>query len=114
MVVAPGVAIEYFARILAPVVNEDQIILINCAACMAPVRFINEAKEMGINKRFKIAETNTLTYGTRAIVESAKIELYLRAKKVYLAAYPCSDNEEVFEVCKKLYDCCLLYTSRCV
>ena len=108
MVVAPGVAIEYFARILAPVVNEDQIILINCAACMAPVRFINEAKEMGINKRFKIAETNTLTYGTRAIVESAKIELYLRAKKVYLAAYPSSDNEEVFEVCKKLYDCFVL------
>ena len=69
---------------------------------------INEAKEMGINKRFKIAETNTLTYGTRAIVESAKIELYLRAKKVYLAAYPCSDNEEVFEVCKKLYDCFVL------
>ena len=58
-------------------------------------RLYNEAKEMGINKRFKIAETNTLTYGTRAIVESAKIELYLRAKKVYLAAYPCSDNEQV-------------------
>ena len=50
MVVAPGVAIEYFARILAPVVNEDQIILINCAACMAPVRFINEAKNKKRNK----------------------------------------------------------------
>ena len=105
MIVAPGVAIEYFARILAPVVDEDQIILVNSAASMAPVRFVNEARKMGIDKSFKIAETNTLTYGTRAIVESARVEIYLRVKKVFLAAYPSRYNQEVFEVCSKLYDC---------
>ncbi len=108
MIVAPGVAIEYFAKILAPVVNDNQIILINSAASMGPVRFVNEAKKMGIDKNFKIAETNTLTYGTRVIVETGCIELYLRAKKVFVAAYPSTYNNEVFEVCKKLYDCFVL------
>lgn len=34
MLAIPGMAVEYFAEILAPVVSEDQIIYINSAAAM--------------------------------------------------------------------------------
>ena len=44
MITVPGMGIEYFAEILAPVVKEDQIILINSAPAMASVRFVKKAK----------------------------------------------------------------------
>ncbi len=77
MITVPGMGIEYFAEILAPVVKEDQIILINSAPAMASVRFVKKAKEMGIEKDFKIGETNSLTYATRAYVNEARVEISL-------------------------------------
>ena len=105
MLTIPGFAIESYAKILADIVNEDQIILLNGAASMGCVRFINTAKELGINKKFKIAETNSLTYGTRAFPEEARVELSLRVKKIFLAAYPAKDTKEILDACKQIYDC---------
>ena len=105
MITIPGIGIEYFAEILAPVVNEDQIILINSAPAMASVRFIKKSKEMGIEKKFKIGETNSLTYATRAYVNEARVDISLKAGKVYLAAYPSCYTDEVFNACVQIYDC---------
>ena len=105
MLTIPGFAIESYAKLLADIVNEDQIILLNGAASMGCVRFINEAKKLGINKKFKIAETNSLTYGTRAFPQEARVELSLRVKKIFLAAYPAKDTKEILDVCKQIYDC---------
>ena len=105
MITVPGMGIEYFAEILAPVVKEDQIILINSAPAMASVRFVKKAKEMGIEKDFKIGETNSLTYATRAYVNEARVEISLKAGKVYLAAYPSCHTDEVFNACVQIYDC---------
>ena len=105
MLAIPGMAVEYFAQILAPVVDENQIIYINSAAAMGCIRFINKAKEMGINKRFKICESNSLTYGCRAFADEARVEMSLSVKKLFLAAYPASDTEEVIEALSQIYDC---------
>lgn len=105
MLIVPGFAIETFAELLAPVVSENQIILLNGAAAMGCVRFINKAKELGIHKPFKIAETNSLTYGTRAFPDEARVELSLRVKKIFLAAYPKQLTEEICTVCSQIYDC---------
>lgn len=105
MLTIPGFAIESYAKLLAEIVNEDQIILLNGAASMGCVRFINTAKELGINKKFKIAETNSLTYGTRVFPEEARVELSLRVKKIFLAAYPAKDTKEILDACKQIYDC---------
>lgn len=105
MLVIPGMAIEYFAEILAPVVGEDQIIYINSAAAMGCIRFINKAKEMGIDKKFKICESNSLTYGCRAFADEARVEMSLRVKKLFLGAYPACDTEEIMESLSQIYDC---------
>lgn len=105
MLAIPGMAVEYFAEILAPVVREDQIIYINSAAAMGCIRFVNKAKEMGIEKKFKICESNSLTYGTRAFADEARVELSLRVKKLFLGSYPASDIDEIMESLSQLYDC---------
>ena len=105
MLAIPGMAIEYFAEILAPVVDEDQIIYINSAAAMGCIRFINKAKEMGIDKKFKICESNSLTYGTRAFADEARVEMSLSVKKLFLGAYPACDTEEIMESLSQIYDC---------
>ncbi|PAB58787.1 NAD/NADP octopine/nopaline dehydrogenase family protein [Anaeromicrobium sediminis] len=105
MLTIPGFAIEVFAEILAPVVEEDQIIFFNGAAAMACVRFVNKAKEMGITKKFKIAEANSLTYGTRAFPDEAVVEMSLYVNKLYFAAYPSSNTEELLKSCIQVYDC---------
>lgn len=105
MLTVPGFAIESMASLLAPVVSEDQIIFLNGAGAMGAVRFVNEAKKSGIEKTFKIAETNSLTYGTRAFPDEAKVELGLRVNKLFFAAYPHENTEALLDSCKELYDC---------
>ena len=83
MLTIPGFAIETMAKDLAPVVDENQVILLNGAGAMGTLRFVNEMKTLGINKKLKIGETNSLTYGTRAFPETAKVELGLRVKKLF-------------------------------
>lgn len=104
MLVVPGFAIEAFAEVLAPVVREDQVIFLNGAAAMGSVRFVNKAKEMGIDKSFKICEANSLTYGTRAFYDEARVELTLRVHKLFVAAYPQENTEEALQACSQLYD----------
>lgn len=101
MVVVPADAIEYFARLSAPYIEENQIIMINNAASMGSVRFVNEVRSMGIDTIFKIGETASLTYGTR--VEGNRVELYLRVKNLLFAAYPSEDTAEILAVCQTMY-----------
>lgn len=104
MLTVPGFAIEAFAEVLAPVVQEDQIIFMNGAAAMGCVRFANKAKEMGIDKQFKLCEDNSLTYGTRAFASEARAECSLRVHKLFIAGYPHTLTEEVLPVLSQIYD----------
>lgn len=105
MLVVPGFAIEEFASKLAPVVSPHQIIFLNGAASMGCVRFINKARDMGIDTEFMICESNSLTYGTRAFPKEAKVKLSLRVKKLFLAAYPSKNTQECLNACSQIYDC---------
>lgn len=104
MLVVPGFAIESFAEVLAPVVSEEQVIFLNGAAAMGSIRFVNKAKEIGISKKFKICEANSLSYGTRAFLDEARVELSLRVKKLFLAAYPHENTAELLDACSQIYD----------
>lgn len=105
MLTIPGFAIEAFAEVLAPVVREEQVIFFNGAAAMGCVRFANKAKDMGIDKKFKLCEVNSLSYGTRGFANEARVELTLRVKKLFFAAYPKEDTTELLHVCKQIYEC---------
>ena len=103
MLVVPGYAVDRFAEVLAPVVREDQIIFFNGAAAMGCVRFTRKARAMGIDTRFKVCEANSLSYGTRVFPDEARVELSLRVKKLFLAAYPKENTEECLADCVQLY-----------
>ena len=103
MLVVPGYAVDRFAEVLAPVVREDQIIFFNGAAAMGCVRFTRKARAMGIDTRFKVCEANSLSYGTRMFPDEARVELSLRVKKLFLAAYPKENTEECLAACVQLY-----------
>lgn len=105
MLTVPGFAIESMAEMLAPAVKEEQVIFLSGAGAMGALRFVNKARSLGIEKNFKIGETNSLAYGTRAFPEEAKVELGLRVKKLFFAAYPAEDTEELLEICRELYQC---------
>ena len=46
-----------------------------------------------------------MTYATRAYADEARVEISLKAGKVYLAAYPSCYTKEVFNACVQIYDC---------
>lgn len=105
MLIVPGFAIETFAQLIAPHATADQPILINGAGAMGSLRFVNEAQKMGIRTSFLIGETNSLTYGTRAFPAEARVELSLRVKKLFLAAYPKANTAALLEASSQLFDC---------
>lgn len=105
LVTIPSFATEEFARQLAPAVTEDQLIIFHCAASMCTVRFLQTAKEMGIEKKFKIGELNTLAYGTRAFPEKGQVELSLRVRQLFFAALPASKTESLLADARQIYDC---------
>lgn len=105
MLTIPGFAIENMAEVLAPFVDEEQVIMLNGAGAMGAIRFTNKVRALGFEKELKIGETNSLTYGTRAFPAEAKVELGLRVKKLFFSAFPSSQTSELIDKCKALYDC---------
>jgi opine dehydrogenase len=65
---------------------------------------VNAAREIGITTDFKIAEANSLTYGTRAFPDTAEVELSLEVKLLYLSAYPSKNTDVCLQACKQIYD----------
>ena len=101
----PGFAIEEFAKEVIPYLHKDQVIIIHSAACMGSWRFMDVAREMGIQHELKIGELNTLAYGTRAFPESARVELSLRVREMFFSALPARNTNELLAVARQLYDC---------
>src|SRR5699024_8995476 len=100
MLTVPGFAIESMAEMLAAAVKEEQVIFLNDAGALRAIRIVNKARSLGIEKNFKIAETNSLTYGIRAFTEESNVDLGLRVKKLFFAAYPAEATEELLEICR--------------
>jgi len=105
LVTIPAFATEEFSRQLAPAVLEDQLIIFHCAASMCACRFLKVAKEMGIERKFKIGDLNTLAYGTRAFPEKGLVELSLRVKQLFFAAIPASETATLLNTARQIYDC---------
>ncbi|HXZ30161.1 MAG TPA: NAD/NADP octopine/nopaline dehydrogenase family protein [Dehalococcoidia bacterium] len=103
LVSIPSLWTEEFARVCAPFISGDQVIVMHTAACMCSVRFVNAARQIGIKTDFKIGELATLAYGTRASAEKGEIELYLRVKEFYFSAYPAVRTGELLEAVRQIY-----------
>lgn len=103
LVTIPATWIESFARMCAPHIDENQIVMLHTAACMGSFRFVKAAREIGVSTDFKIGEFSTLAYGTRAFPEKGEVELLLRVKEFYFAAYPAERTAEITAPCQQVY-----------
>ena len=104
MVVIPGILIEKYARVLAPAISEGQLIYFNGAAGMLGIRFLNEAKKIGVEHDFFIAESNSLTYATRVNLEDGIINLSLKVKETLVAALPTRKTDLACSMIGEIYD----------
>jgi opine dehydrogenase len=103
LVTIPSTWVEEFARVSAPHIAADQVVVLHTAACMGSVRFVKTARAMGVKTDFKIGELSTLAYGTRAFPERGEVELSLRVKEFYFSAYPAKRTQELVGVCQQIY-----------
>lgn len=104
MFTLPGLLVEKYAEIIAPVVNENQLIFFNSAASLSSIRFINKSKELGLNKNYFLAEANSLTYATRADHTIATANISLKVKETLVAALPKEMTEKACSIISQFYD----------
>ncbi|MEX5938022.1 NAD/NADP octopine/nopaline dehydrogenase family protein [Mammaliicoccus sciuri] len=101
--IIPSSFIEHYAKTMAPLINNDQLILFNIAAAMGSIRFISVLEKKHIETMPKFAELNTLTYGTRVDYDKAEVNLSLNVQKVHFSTYDKSYLTESFKTIKELY-----------
>ncbi|PTL16273.1 octopine dehydrogenase [Staphylococcus gallinarum] len=102
-VVIPSSFIEHYAHTMAPFLKSEQLIFFNMAAAMGSIRFLNVLEEMHIETKPKLAEVNTLTYGTRVDFDEASVNLSLNVRKVHFSTYDKEDLSDSFEKIELLY-----------
>ncbi|MHA1802987.1 MAG: NAD/NADP octopine/nopaline dehydrogenase family protein [Promethearchaeota archaeon] len=99
--VVPAIAHETFFDLMIPHLKDGHIIVI-WAGDAGALRLAKRLREEAPKLRVKIAETNTLPYGTRLIGPS-KLDLFVTAKKILFSAFPASDTEEILERVKDTF-----------
>lgn len=104
MFTMPALLVEKYAEVVAPVVREDQLLFFNAAASLSGIRFINKAKDLGLDKKFFIAESNSLTYATRADYKTASVNLSLKVKQTLVAALPKEKTQKAADIISQMYD----------
>lgn len=87
MIVVPGPGHEFYAKRLAPMVSEDQIVMLNPGHCGGALHFHHTLQESGVTDAVRVCETNSLTYGCR-LVSPAKVWVYASPKSLLFAAFP--------------------------
>lgn len=104
-VIIPSTFIEYYARIMAPFINENQIIFFNMAAAMGSARFINVLEDEHLEVRPHFAEVNSLTYGTRVDFDNAVVDLSVNVRKLYFSSFYQDQLSDDFEKVETIYPC---------
>ncbi|MBD3256213.1 MAG: hypothetical protein GF383_14035 [Candidatus Lokiarchaeota archaeon] len=99
--VVPAIAHESFFDMLIPYLKDEQLVVIwagDAGALRLAKRIENEASV----KNIKIAEVNTLPYGTR-LVGPSKVELFVKAKRMLYSAFPAKDTEFTLSLIKETF-----------
>lgn len=102
MIVVPGPGHEFYARRLAPVLRDHQIIMLNPGQCGGALHFHQVLRKSGFTGNIRICETNSLTYGCR-LIGPAKVSVYLSAERLLFAAFPGNLTSQLLSFIKPLY-----------
>lgn len=97
----PYTSCEEYARLVAPHLEENQIVVYlgKGGACLTWAKVL---KELGIKKKVYLADTNTLPYGASKI-GSHQVRLENRTQNLILASFPGKDIDYVTSRVEKLF-----------
>lgn len=104
MVATTATAHRPIAAQLAPLLEENQIIVLNPGRTCGALEFKNTLLEAGLSKRVYIAEAQTLVYACR-LIENGKVNIIGVKDRVLISAYPASDTAHVLKVLKPIFPC---------
>jgi opine dehydrogenase len=104
MVATIANAHQELAEKMAPYVKDGQIIILNPGRTCGALVFNQALKKAGCNKRYYIAEAQTLIYACR-IIENGTVNIIGVKDEVLLSALPASDTDHVINVMNPLYPC---------
>lgn len=101
MLVVPAHVRESFARLLAPHVEEGQVILV-WAGHFGAILVTEVFKDMGVEKDVTICETEHLIYNCK---RTGPAQIFVKGKKekMLVAAFPASRNESILGNLKKIF-----------
>jgi opine dehydrogenase len=102
MPVVPTFAHKPMAELLAPLIKGGENIILNPGSTGGALEFLKVFRDMGVDKEFNLAETNTLPYGVRKS-EPATVRVLLDSKGLVFSAIPTSKTDEMLKAFKKLY-----------
>lgn len=95
---------QEIAERMAPHIKENQIIILNPGRTCGALVFDQALKKKGCDKRYYLAEAQTLVYACR-IVENGTVNIIGIKDEVLLAALPAADTDYVLNKINPLYPC---------
>ena len=101
MLVVPGFVREKFIRAFAPYLEDGQIIVI-WPAYFGALQCAKLLKDIGINKKVSIAETESLIYNCTKL-GNAKVRNKGQKEKMLVSVFPGKKKEETFNEIQKIY-----------
>lgn len=104
MIATTAIAHRSLASQMAPILEEEQIVVLNPGRTCGALEFKNTLNQAGLAKHVYVAEAQTLIYACRAI-ETGKVNIIGEKDKVFLSAFPASDTEHVLKVLKPIFPC---------
>lgn len=100
-VTVPANAYGNIARLLAPYVNDDTVIILNPGRTFGAIDFMRQLQEMGCTQKPKIAETQTIVYTCRRNLKNG-CQIYAFKKDVLISAL---DKSHMPAIMGKMPEC---------
>lgn len=102
MPISPAFAQEDVAKSLVPHISEGMIICLTPGSCGGALVYGKIFKDNGVFDKVKLCEMQTLPYATRKVNDDT-VKILLETKKMYFAAFPSKNNQELYDIVKKIY-----------
>ena len=92
------------AKLMAPYIKEEQIIILNPGRTCGALVFKQALNDAGCDKRYYLGEAQTLVYACR-IIENGVVNVIGVKDDVLLSALPASDTDHIIKKINPLYPC---------
>ena len=92
------------AKSIAPLIEENQIIILNPGRTCGALVFKQMLTECGCNTRYFLSEAQTLVYACR-VIENGHVNIIGIKDEVLLAGLPASDTDYILDKVKTIYPC---------